>query len=865
MHTAVFYLLLLSPLLSTIAIQNLSPYTPADLILLNCGAPNEGQSMDGRNWEGDAGHRSKYCPFNSEISSPSKASQQDSSVTPVPYMTARIYRSKFTCTFPVSMGPKFIRLYFYPTTYSGLNISTSFFSVTANDYTLLSNFSSYLTVSAMQPPVAYFVKEFIISVWDNQAVINLTFTPSPNSFAFINGIEIVSMPTNLYAKDNDYAYPFVNDNSIFNFDNTTALETVCRLNVGGGDIENVKDIGMFRPWSDDSSYLFGGLSGVVHKWRDNVTIKYSKDTPAYVAPEAVYISKRTMGTDSMLNKNYNLTWHFLVDSGFNYLLRLHFCETDEQITHEGQRVFSIFINNMTAVADADVIHWSGGNSIPVYKDYVILVPGGESHSKKDLWLALHPNTDLLASYADAILNGLEIFKLNNSDGNLAGSNPEALMVVPSSPEQQSSLQKGTKIKAPSVVVIVGVVVGVLFAFSFVLFFFILKRKGKAKDIDDIGMLLPTDLCRQFTIAEIRAATRNFEDQNIIGSGGFGTVYKGYIENEFIPVAIKRLNSTSKQGTREFHTEIEMLSKLRHIHLVSLIGYCDDQDEMVLVYDYMPHGNFQDHLYKTQNPPLPWKQRLQICIGAAKGLHYLHTGVKHTIIHRDVKSSNILLDRNWVAKVSDFGLSKTGPTGEDQTHVSTVVRGSVGYLDPEYYRRQHLTEKSDVYSFGVVLLEVLCARPPIISNLSKEQVNLVEWTRNCHRKGTFDDIIDSQLKGDITSVSLNKFVEIAESCVREKATERPKMGDVVWSLEFALQLQEFTEKNVNASDIVREELQESSMSYKEVTTTDGDDLFTFSGGTIPDSRSTISFGEKSTKNNDSDEVGLFSEIMNPQGR
>ncbi|KDP27678.1 hypothetical protein JCGZ_20098 [Jatropha curcas] len=461
MHTAVLYLLLvLNPLLSTIAIQNRSPYTPTDLILLNSGAPSGDQSMDRRKWEGDADQQSKYCPMNSETSSASKASQQDPSVTQVPYMTARIIRSKYTCMFPVSMGPKFIRLYFYPNSYSGLDTSTSFFSVTANGYTLLSNFSSYLTVSAMQPRVAYFVKEFIITVWDNQAVINLTFTPSPNCFAFINGIEIVSRPTNLYSKDNDYAYPFVNDNMIFNFDNTTALETVCRLNVGGGDIENVDDTGMFRTWFDDSSYLFGGLSGVEHMGRGNVTIKYSKDTPAYVAPEAVYISKRTMGPDSMINRNYNLTWHFLVDSGFNYLLRLHFCETEKEITHEGQRVFSIFINNMTAEAQADVIHWSGGNSNPVYKDYVIGVPGGGSQSNQDLWLALHPADH--STYAYAILNGLEIFKLNNSDGNLAGSNPEPLMVVPPSSQQQSSLQEITKSKGSSVVVIVGVVIGVIF-------------------------------------------------------------------------------------------------------------------------------------------------------------------------------------------------------------------------------------------------------------------------------------------------------------------------------------------------------------------------------------------------------------------
>ncbi|PRQ55418.1 putative protein kinase RLK-Pelle-CrRLK1L-1 family [Rosa chinensis] len=223
--------------------------------------------------------------------------------------------------------------------------------------------------------------------------------------------------------------------------------------------------------------------------------------------------------------------------------------------------------------------------------------------------------------------------------------------------------------------------------------------------------------------EIQSATNNFDTKLVIGKGGFGNVYRGTLLNG-TKVAVKRAykrdehGSGSGQGLLEFETEIIVLSKILHRHLVSLIGYCNERSEMILVYEFMEKGTLRDHLYDSDVPRLSWNQRLEICTEAARGLHYLHTGAARGIIHQDVKSTNILLDENHVAKVADFGLSRFGAL--DELHVRTNVKGTFGYLDPEYMMSEQLTEKYDVYSFGVVLLEVLCVKPAIDPTLRREQ-------------------------------------------------------------------------------------------------------------------------------------------------
>ncbi|XP_076887145.1 putative serine/threonine-protein kinase PBL28 [Bidens hawaiensis] len=298
-------------------------------------------------------------------------------------------------------------------------------------------------------------------------------------------------------------------------------------------------------------------------------------------------------------------------------------------------------------------------------------------------------------------------------------------------------------------------------------------------------------CRQFTCSEIQLATRNFDDSLIIGRGGFGKVYKGTITigQNLFHVAIKRLDSTSNQGASEFWAEVNMLSNLRHCHLVSLIGYCNDGNEMILVYEYMSNGTLEDHLHKCRTP-LSWVQRLTICIGAARGLDYLHTGtgIKHGVVHRDVKSSNILLHRSWEAKVADFGLSKICPKNRQTTYINTGVKGTFGYLDPDYFYTGKLTRKSDVYAFGVVLFEVLCGKRAVDNSIDEDQWGLAIWAQESIKEGRLKEIVDNDISEVISPKCLKKFAEVAKRCFHKNPKQRPTMAAVVFGLESILALQ-----------------------------------------------------------------------------
>ncbi|KAK7246150.1 hypothetical protein RIF29_41010 [Crotalaria pallida] len=764
--------------------------------LIDCGS-NSSVNVDGRKWVGD------LAPNNNvTLSSPgvpvSTSTLGGNSVYDTLYKTARIFKDSLNYTIKGVQGNYFVRFHFCPFVADGFNVNESSFGVVANGLTLLEEFkvpfeisdkNMELQKSGKNSSSFFLIKEYMLAINGDTVVIE--FVPTGSSFGFISAIEIVPVMDELF----DGSVSKVGGGNL-NLAGR-AMETMYRLNIGGPEIQSNQDQDLWRTWEVDSSYMITENAGSGINNSSNITYASVNDTS--VAPLLVYETARAMSNTEVLEKRFNMSWKFEVDPDFDYLVRLHFCELEYDKANE--RIFRIFINNRTAADNFDIYVRAGGKNKAYHQDYFDSVS-----SKIDtLWVQLGPDTAAGAAGIDALLNGLEIFKLSKN-GNLA-----------SVERYDSAGNTGSKSKATVLWVGIGAGIAsiVILAIVIVLVFYFCKsRRKESSDTKNnpqgwrplflygtavnstvggkgtqkaYGSMASTRVGKRFTLAEINAATKNFDESLVIGVGGFGKVYKGEIDDGVL-AAIKRANPQSEQGLTEFETEIEMLSKLRHRHLVSLIGFCEEQNEMILVYEYMANGTLRSHLFGSDLPPLTWKQRLEACIGAARGLHYLHTGADRGIIHRDVKTTNILLDENFVAKMADFGLSKDGPA-LDHTHVSTAVKGSFGYLDPEYFRRQQLTEKSDVYSFGVVLFECACARAVINPTLPKDQINLAEWAMRWQRQKSLETIIDHHLRGNYCPESLAKFGEIAEKCLADDGKSRPTMGEVLWHLEYVLQLHE----------------------------------------------------------------------------
>ncbi|KAF5945064.1 hypothetical protein HYC85_015292 [Camellia sinensis] len=308
--------------------------------------------------------------------------------------------------------------------------------------------------------------------------------------------------------------------------------------------------------------------------------------------------------------------------------------------------------------------------------------------------------------------------------------------------------------------------------------------------------------RKFTFNDLKFATRNFRPESLLGEGGFGCVFKGWIEENGtapvkpgtgLTVAVKTLNHDGLQGHKEWlflavlkchligQAEVSFLSDLIHPNLVKLVGYCIEDDQRLLVYEFMPRGSLENHLFR-RSLPLPWSIRMKVALGAARGLAFLHEEAKRPVIYRDFKTSNILIDADYNAKLSDFGLAKDGPEG-DKTHVSTRVMGTYGYAAPEYVMTGHLTSRSDVYSFGVVLLEMLTGRRSMDKNRPNGEHNLVEWARpHLGERRKFYRLIDPRLEGHFSIKGAQKAAQLAARCLSRDPKARPLMSEVVEALK-----------------------------------------------------------------------------------
>ncbi|KAG6634344.1 hypothetical protein CIPAW_12G112100 [Carya illinoinensis] len=439
-----------------------------------------------------------------------------------------------------------------------------------------------------------------------------------------------------------------------------------------------------------------------------------------------------------------------------YTVRLHFAEIvftdDETYSSLGRRIFDIYIQEKQVRKDFDIVKEAGGVRKPYIESFNAVVVNNSTLQIRFYW-AGKGTTDIPSKGDYGPLISAISVEFDN---------------------EPSSISIGAMVG----IIVAGAFVIILFVVAILLWKGYLGQRSSATDHDLRGLDLKTGT---FTLRQIKTATNNFDAANKIGEGGFGSVYKGLLSDGTM-VAVKQLSSKSKQGNREFLNEIGMISALQHPHLVKLYGCCVEGNQLLLVYEYMENNSLARALFGPEEYQLQldWPTRHRICVGIARGLAYLHEESRLKIVHRDIKATNVLLDKNLNPKISDFGMAKLDE--EDNTHISTRIAGTYGYMAPEYALHGYLTDKADVYSFGIVALEIVSGKSNTSHRPRGESLHLLDWALVLKEKGNLLDLADPRLGSNYRKEDVMRMINVALLCANVSAAVRPTMSSVVSMLE-----------------------------------------------------------------------------------
>ncbi|KAL3733932.1 hypothetical protein ACJRO7_023308 [Eucalyptus globulus] len=533
------------------------------------------------------------------------------------------------------------------------------------------------------------------------------------------------------------------------------------INCGGGKVEigdNIYDDDSVLPTPASSSFLdgkFWGYSSTGHFLDDSIDVDnyiVNNDNISILSKDnaQLYMNARR----SAISLTY---YGFCLVNGI-YNVRLHFAEIsftgDESYKSLGRRAFNVYIQGKLVWKDFNIVIEAGGVGKEVIRNFTANVTKGTLEIRL-YWAGKGTNAIPTRGVYGPLIYAISVY------------------------------YPDFEIPGESASISAGIVAGIVAAIVFVVFLLlvILWWRGCHGHEDEMAQDLKVLALQigSFTLRQIKAATNNFDAANKIGEGGFGSVYKGLL-SDGTTIAVKQLSSKSKQGNREFVTELGMISALQHPHLVKLYGCCIEGNQLLLVYQYMENNSLARALFGPEEfqLKLDWGTRHKICVGIARGLAYLHEESRLKIVHRDIKATNILLDKDLNSKISDFGLAKLDE--EDNTHISTKIAGTYGYMAPEYAMRGYLTDKADIYSFGVVALEVVSGRCNISYQKKDECFHLLDWAHELKKTGNLIDLVDARLGSHFDKEQALVMIKVALLCTDATPTLRPVMSSVVSMLE-----------------------------------------------------------------------------------